>query len=259
MKKTFIVLSTIFCSSILYSQVGVNTQNPLNIFHVDGAKDNPLNITDPSNLTVSQQKNDFVITTEGKVGIGITTPNESLDVNGKVRIRSLDQLTNNNVYVVYADENGVLGKTAISPVSKLAFYTSKTLLNSSATTFNNGYEQVIPIQSTDTEINTIGNTLVNNYVKINEAGTYLIGGSVNFTLSSSTVDSKIYTAINIQRSTDNGNTWTSISGARPVFAMFSNTKMINSYTLPITIGNLNPNDLIKIVFFALWGNIYNTK
>ncbi|WP_295812416.1 hypothetical protein [uncultured Apibacter sp.] len=73
MKTKFIFLGMLLIPLSVYSQVGVNTDNPKAIFHVDGAKDNP-KVGDP---TPAQQTNDFVITNNGSVGIGTNTPDSS--------------------------------------------------------------------------------------------------------------------------------------------------------------------------------------
>ena len=79
MKTKFIFLGMLLIPLSVYSQVGVNTDNPKAIFHVDGAKDNP-KVGDP---TPAQQTNDFVITNNGSVGIGTITPDSSsiLEIN----------------------------------------------------------------------------------------------------------------------------------------------------------------------------------
>lgn len=78
MKKTilFILLAS---AGKMYSQVGINTANPQGVFHVDGSKDNPIT----GKPTALQQTNDFVVTSNGSVGIGTVTPDISamLDVN----------------------------------------------------------------------------------------------------------------------------------------------------------------------------------
>ncbi len=51
--------------------IGVGTKNPLGVFHVDGAKDNT------STPTATQLGNDFVITSDGSVGMGTVTPDAS--------------------------------------------------------------------------------------------------------------------------------------------------------------------------------------
>jgi len=72
MKKIILPIALVL-SSAIYSQVGINTTVPQGIFHVDGGKDNPSTGT-PS---ATQQKNDFVVTSAGEVGIGTTLPSAS--------------------------------------------------------------------------------------------------------------------------------------------------------------------------------------
>ena len=73
MKKLF-QLSVLFLFSIQnYAQVGINTQLPQGTFHVDGNKDN----STTGLPTIVQQSNDFVVKSNGQVGIGTTTPDVS--------------------------------------------------------------------------------------------------------------------------------------------------------------------------------------
>ncbi|WP_353165460.1 hypothetical protein [Empedobacter brevis] len=74
--------SCLFASTVsLFSQVGVNTENPQGVFHVDGGKDNPTTEA-PS---VVQQANDFVITSTGNVGIGNIAPITKFSINSSFR------------------------------------------------------------------------------------------------------------------------------------------------------------------------------
>ncbi|WP_047432836.1 hypothetical protein [Chryseobacterium indologenes] len=57
----------------------------------------------------------------GQVGINTKDPSESLDVNGKVKIRNLQTLASSTVYPLHADENGVIGRANLSPQSQIAF------------------------------------------------------------------------------------------------------------------------------------------
>ncbi len=59
--------------STVYSQIGINTQNPQGTFNIDSKKDN--NTTGIP--TLQQQSNDFVVTQEGSVGVGTTSPDLS--------------------------------------------------------------------------------------------------------------------------------------------------------------------------------------
>lgn len=80
MKKNVILLWLMSISSLAYSQVGISTFNPQGTFHVDGAKDNPATGV-PS---VAQQANDFIVTADGNVGIGINSPTNKLEVNSGI-------------------------------------------------------------------------------------------------------------------------------------------------------------------------------
>lgn len=80
MKKKILLLMGVFAFGILHAQIGVNTENPLNPFHVDAAGDN--NAVTP---TAAQLSNDVVFTANGNLGIGTNTPQARVDVNGSFR------------------------------------------------------------------------------------------------------------------------------------------------------------------------------
>ncbi len=71
MKKIVLLVAAIITIVLVNAQVGVNTDNPQGIFNVDGAEDNPSTGTP----TTAQQGNDFVVTSDGSVGVGTTSPN----------------------------------------------------------------------------------------------------------------------------------------------------------------------------------------
>jgi len=81
MKKNVFIIGALMFSSLAFSQVGINTPNPLGTFHVDGDKDNPATGVP----TAAQQGNDFIVTKEGNVGIGTTTPTSVVDINADGR------------------------------------------------------------------------------------------------------------------------------------------------------------------------------
>ncbi len=82
MKKT-LLLMLINISANIFAQVGINTENPQGIFHVDGGKNNPVT----GLPTSTQQKDDFVVLASGQVGIGNSVPNSYsiLDVSSDNR------------------------------------------------------------------------------------------------------------------------------------------------------------------------------
>lgn len=105
MKKNVLILMMTLSGTFAFSQVGVNTQNPQTIFHIDGAKDNPATGT-PS---AAQQTNDFVVTAGGNVGVGTTAPTTRLDIeNGTTAgaIKIVDG-TQGEGRILVSDTNGV--------------------------------------------------------------------------------------------------------------------------------------------------------
>ncbi|WP_426479641.1 hypothetical protein ACP3T3_09495 [Chryseobacterium sp. CBSDS_008] len=84
MKKNLLLagLLTTF-SLVAKSQVGINTTNPQGIFNVDGLKNNPTTGV-PS---ITQAKDDLVMSPNGNLGLGLTAPGTTLDVNGAITNR----------------------------------------------------------------------------------------------------------------------------------------------------------------------------
>ncbi|MDQ0593907.1 hypothetical protein QFZ37_002276 [Chryseobacterium ginsenosidimutans] len=74
-----IVLLPIFCycSSFVYAQTGIGTQNPQGALHIDGAKDNVAT----GIPTAAQVANDVIISkTTGFIGVGVLNPQVKLDM-----------------------------------------------------------------------------------------------------------------------------------------------------------------------------------
>ena len=76
----FIVVALFLIPVFHYGQVGtgINTGSPKQLFHLDGKKDNATT----GEISTVQQRNDVVISSEGRLGIGVNTPSSSLQVNG---------------------------------------------------------------------------------------------------------------------------------------------------------------------------------
>lgn len=89
--------------------VGIGTENPLDVFYVDGSKDNT------ATPTVAQLANDFIITSSGSVGIGTADPAPSaiLDVSA----------TNKGLLGPRVALNSITDKTTIpNPAAGLLIY-----------------------------------------------------------------------------------------------------------------------------------------
>ncbi|CAI8704152.1 hypothetical protein [Chryseobacterium sp. IT-36CA2] len=123
----------------VFSQVGINTTNPQGTFHVDGAKDN----ASTGAPTVSQQANDFVVTSAGNVGIGTVSPTNKLEIVSGTAGTSGLKLTNlpsagylgtdssGNVINVNSASVGVaVTKQKLTPASNTVVVTSQNGLYS---------------------------------------------------------------------------------------------------------------------------------
>lgn len=80
MKKIALFLINFLVCSFMFSQVGINTSNPQSSLHIDGGKDNP-STGIPS---TTQQANDVVITSAGRLGIGTISPTAQLQTTGNM-------------------------------------------------------------------------------------------------------------------------------------------------------------------------------
>ncbi|MDR6487478.1 guanyl-specific ribonuclease Sa [Chryseobacterium vietnamense] len=70
-------------SLVAKSQVGINTTNPQGVFNIDGLKNNPTTGVP----TAVQAADDLVVTSNGNLGLGLTTPGTTLDVKGAITNR----------------------------------------------------------------------------------------------------------------------------------------------------------------------------
>ncbi|SDQ11846.1 hypothetical protein SAMN05421664_0583 [Chryseobacterium soldanellicola] len=90
--KISIFLILHFSTLMLYSQVGIYTNNPQGAFHIDAGKDNSAT----GQPTAAQQHNDVIFTSPGRLGIGNTNPTAKLEVTSGTTNVSGIQFTNLN-------------------------------------------------------------------------------------------------------------------------------------------------------------------
>lgn len=74
----------IFSCFCLIAQIGVNTDTPLQLFHVDAANNNMSSLS-------SKYNDDVVVDTLANVGIGTVSPTAKLDIRGGVTINDGNQ------------------------------------------------------------------------------------------------------------------------------------------------------------------------
>ncbi|STD01120.1 hypothetical protein [Chryseobacterium carnipullorum] len=95
-KKLLLTGFFITFSLVVKSQVGINTANPQGIFSVDGLKNNPSTGTP----TITQAKDDLVMTSNGNLGLGLTAPGTTLDVNGAITNRETALIVAGNTVTI---------------------------------------------------------------------------------------------------------------------------------------------------------------
>lgn len=137
MKKKLLIQAALFlCAISAYGQVGINTENPQGTFHIDGGKDNPTSGAPDA----TQQKNDFVVTSAGKVGIRTAIPNSSLDINGSVS-NTIRYVTTDAPVVVDENDHTIVIYES-SGIAKIRLPKAATCLGRTYTIINNTLNRV---------------------------------------------------------------------------------------------------------------------
>lgn len=262
--KKLLFISSILLGTYSQAQVGINTANPQQAFHVDGQKDNPAT----GAPTAAQEANDVVITSDGRIGAGVTAPTEKLDINGKARIRNTSALTG-TLSPLFVDANGVVGKAEpTAPQAQIAFYTSNSTFNTVVASFNNGIVQTVPVQMSHAVLNTLETTIPSQgRIRISQTGVYSFSASVNLQLDAKNDgDGFLYIAVNLDVSADNGATWSTAAGGRPIFTRVATSATRNySFVVPTIVKALNAGDLIRLNYYrtstsdgVMQGSSYNS-
>lgn len=198
MKIKILLFSILFNFYFLaQGQVGINTKNPSGIFHIDGKGDN----SNP--ITTNEANNDFIVTSEGNVGIGTIAPQKKLTINGNFSAINLKKITPSSVKTesyenLYIDQN--LGELLI--------------VNTDTTGLSNAKMPINFISYTLTEVNNIQVLSYNTKISSKEYMLAIIGyelstqkGDIGLKVSDTSLgNNATFTGIKIQ-AIDNGETW----------------------------------------------------
>lgn len=195
--KSYITIFSLLFTTVVFSQVGINTKDPKGTFHIDGKGNNEANLANISD--------DLIFTQEGYLGIGTITPQNKLQIIGNgvahpVNIKNIQPLSNQSD-LLYIDNEGNIGTFKTNEVTGSQIF----VLNAKVPTRgaqnsdpNNGYNtstginlvnlsernympwSLLPPAGSNTQtVSVISNSLVAqveniNYIKIPKTGFYSI-------------------------------------------------------------------------------------
>lgn len=105
--RWYIIISCLFISGSLWTQVGINTKNPFGVFHIDSK----------GNTTGAgmNDADDVVVTSAGNVGIGTVSPQAKLDLRGTLTLIDGTQAPG---YILQTGSNGITSWVNRPPLNK---------------------------------------------------------------------------------------------------------------------------------------------
>ena len=246
-KKNIYLLILLFAVSSLYAQVGINTDNPQQLFHVDGQKNNPTT----GSPSADQQKDDVVITVDGRLGIGTIAPTEKLDVDGRARIRVTDSLKNSIASPLYVDENGLVGKAITYKIAASVPSTTVRVIHSG--NFNNGSRE--PLYAWNDKFPVPVNTLdikADNYsYVIPEEGDYMLSSSIFTYATFNNEDSTsklLFIGYDLEIQKKGETKWTRVTGTRKTFHRIGNS-INETISIPTAIVRLDAGSHVRLVIY----------
>ncbi|PWN58400.1 hypothetical protein [Chryseobacterium viscerum] len=190
----------------------------------------------------------------GNLGVGTVVPSEKLDIEGKVRIGSTPELAELDAKPLFIGGNGVLGTLKEGGPKTLyidAINVFTTSNNNLLSDFNNGNHIVIrfgPIND-NIQLNTMDATVNAGYVTIKQNGFYQLNASLGTAVTTSS-NLNIFQVFNVEKSSDGGVTWTTISGTRTVSLIPPNFNNFRVFCiLPTVVTQLQTNDRLRMVTF----------
>lgn len=242
------------------AQVGINTANPLQTFHIDPQKNTAI-----SGSTVTNSSDDFVVTSQGNVGVGTTNPTTKLQINGDgtkhpLNIQNIKVLSNASS-VLYIDNAGQVGKSSVvvAPVISKNFAKSLNISTKDPgmSLANASNRNFIPIVGTSGSpgtiiVNTLNVTTIANdssagdYITIPSSGFYKIQLQAAYQCSriSGSIAYELYAMdMVLYKKTTSGTSFNQVERQRLISGLNDETSYSSNY---FTIVELNAGD--KIAF-----------
>lgn len=183
------------------------------------------------------------------IGINTALPNTTLDVNGDVTIRETNKLSG-TTQKLFIDDNGKIGldyrPKQVAEATVFSANTERRIVNPNGKQFNEGVQFELWVKTEDIKLNTIGITRSGNYFKIGETGTYMLSGFVNFLIEQK-VNANTFIIVTIEGSKDNGKTWYTITGSRPVFRQYAE-EQYHGHSVPTASVEITEGTLMRMGF-----------
>lgn len=212
--KTKIILSIIlFSSAFAQAQLGIGNTSPQGTLHIDGRSNNPA--TGTPNAT--QAADDFVVKSDGKVGVGTITPQANLDVRGTVRFREVK----NNLLAGSSKKlsiNSTTGEVGYITPGAGSVLNRTTAATRTTETFSNSTWIVAPINVSATNVvNNIGATSGTvsgaEYVQFSQKGTYRIE-LIGYLQLNQGYSAQASTHVRLRKSNSSGTPWVVVDNQR---------------------------------------------
>lgn len=169
MKKIHFILILLFLSHTIFSQVGIGTENPQGILHIDSAEDNATS----GEPTAVQQSNDVIVNSAGNIGIGALPSTNKLFVSATANPLKLEglQVTSAKSGTLVTEASGEVKLQNQNNISTVKANGSFTMTN------NNEYLQItaIPTETFDNLSELEASTFTPK-----EAGLYLVSLSIHY-------------------------------------------------------------------------------
>ncbi len=142
MKKLLLITSSLVMFSFSYGQkVGINTENPQGVFHVDGSKNNPAT----GSPSPAQQADDVLVDSNGNVGIGTIEPTNKLHVTATtdpVKLEGVvldNSATSTNSYNLIIGNDGTVKKQTLLTNSNVPGVYSKLVATAGYDAVSTGF------------------------------------------------------------------------------------------------------------------------
>ena len=193
-----------------------------------------------------------------QVGVNTENPQAALHIEGDLIIKNTSPKSTSNADLkpLFVDPDGYVVRSIATQVSSpiAAVQTYREIINSSSTpnlltAFNGGTPQSVRLDESDITINNLAITVQNGFLRIAESGIYQINTLINYIFGTNTSGSKIFINIYLEASTNNGTSWSTIVGYRPIFTIDWPSGQSTPAILPTAITSLAQGDLLRCSFY----------